>query len=97
MAKGLVPSEIVTFIDRYFPEAKKYQGTSDHSAFKVHPDQSGVLKTLVELVEHLDEALLPVASEDLADLRLALNHIKFWVVLCEAGGSKTHCRSVIEI
>lgn len=85
MSKNLVPSEIVNFIDQYFPKAGEFQEESDHSDFKVHPTYGGTVSALVGMVSSLDQSLLPAAAPDLADLRLATEHVRLWVASLTSG------------
>lgn len=85
MAKDLVPSEIVNFIDKYFPEAKASQDKTDHSSVKIDPGRFGGLSALVQMVEGLNAALLPTSAGEIAELRLAIEHIKYHIELIMAG------------
>ena len=85
MAKELVPSELVTFIDQKFPKAKEFLGKSDQFELKFHYGHSGALSALVLLVEGMDDALLSAKPEDLSDLRLATEFIKHQVKRWEIG------------
>ena len=77
MSKGLVPSEIVQSIDQYFPKTQDFQNRSDHSDFVIAPEYLAVLAAFVEMVDDLDQALLPADAEGLADLRIATGYLRF--------------------
>ena len=85
-----MPSEIVQFVDRYFPEVKEYEGRNDHSSLQIDPGRASALSTLVQMVDNLNEALLPVDAAALGDLRLATEHIRFREALLMSGRPPTN-------
>ena len=78
----IVPSEIVRFIDRVFPDMNQGYGV----------EYSGLYLGLVTMVEQLDPSMLPADPQLRSELTAAISHLRFQVQLWTnmGRGSRTY-------